>query len=155
HEAVRRRGSRGTVDAKVLRKVETDGRAAQAVLTALFIYPVKSTRGIALTRAEIATTGFKWDRRWMIVDEKCLFITQRTHADLARVVPEIPREALVLRAPGLPDLFVPFDSEGAALTVKIWDFVGEALEEGREAHAWLSQFLGEPVRLVKVSPRVT
>jgi len=143
------------VDAKVLRKVETDGRAAQAVLSALFIYPVKSTRGIALTRAEIATTGFKWDRRWMIVDEKGLFITQRTHADLARVVPEITREALVLRAPGLPDLFVPFDGEGAPLTVKIWDFVGEALEEGREAHAWLSQFLGEPVRLVKVSPRVT
>jgi uncharacterized protein YcbX len=143
------------VDTKVVRKVEADGRAAQAVLTALFIYPVKSTRGIALTHAEIVTTGLKWDRRWMIVDEKGLFITQRTHSDLARVVPEITKEALVLRAPGLPDLSVPLEAAGSPLTVKIWDFVGEALETGKEAHEWLSRFLGEPVRLVTVSPGVS
>jgi uncharacterized protein len=102
----------GTMDAQVLRKVEPEGRATSAVLTHLFIYPVKSARGIALGRAGIASTGLNWDRRWMIVDENALFITQRTHPDLARVVPEITAEALVLRAPGLPDLFVPFTSEG-------------------------------------------
>jgi uncharacterized protein len=38
--------------------------------------------------------------------------------------------------------------------VTVWRFTGEALEEGAEAHAWLSAFLGESVRLVKVSPRM-
>ena len=79
----------GTMDARVLRKVEEEGRATSAVLTHLYIYPVKSTRGIALTSAGIAATGCEWDRRWMIVDENALFITQRTHPDLARIVPQI------------------------------------------------------------------
>jgi hypothetical protein len=139
------------VDAKVLRKVEADGRAAQALLAALFLYPVKSTRGIALTSARIAATGFEWDRRWMIVDENALFITQRTHPDLARVVPQITPEALVLRAPGRADLLVPFASEGPPLAVRVWRSDCVALEEGPDAHEWLSGFLGQSVRLVKVS----
>ena len=142
----------GTMDARVLRKVEEGGRATSAVLTHLFIYPVKSTRGIALTSAGVAATGCEWDRRWMIVDENALFITQRSHPDLARIVPQITADALVLRAPGLPDLFVPFTSGGLPLPVRIWRSQCVALEEGPEAHEWLSGFLGQRVRLVKVSP---
>ena len=139
------------MDAQISGKVERERRATQARLTQLFIYPVKSARGIALERAEIAATGLMWDRRWMIVDENALFITQRTHPDLARVVPEITREALVLRAPGLSDLVVPFDTAGPCLRVRIWDSHCEALEEGGDAHEWLSRYLGQPLRLVKVS----
>jgi uncharacterized protein YcbX len=143
----------GTLDSQALREVEIRGRPGTAVLTRLFIYPVKSTRGIELDEAEIAATGLKWDRRWMIVDDKGRFLTQRERPQLARIVPEI-RDALVLSAPGRAELRVPFDHRGPAVTVTVWRFTGEALEEAAEAHAWLSGFLGESVRLVKVSPQM-
>src|SRR5579862_783594 len=144
----------GTLDSELLRQVEVRGRPGTALLTRLFIYPVKSTRSIELTSAEIAATGLEWDRRWMIVDDRGRFLTQRERPKLARVVPEIRSDALVLSAPGRPDLVVPFDSRGPGVTVTVWRFTGEALEEDAAAHEWLSEFLGESVRLVKVSPQM-
>ena len=51
----------------------------------LHVYPVKSCRGIALERAQLAATGFADDRHWMLVRPNGRFVTQR----------ELPRMALV------------------------------------------------------------
>src|SRR5579884_1240173 len=121
-------------------------------VTGLFVYPVKSGRGVVKSRVQIAATGFEWGRHWMVVDAKGRFITQRTHPQLARVVPEITESSMNLSAPGLPVLQLPLEPVGAEVPVQVWDYHGMALDQGKEAQDWVSQAIGESVRLVRVAP---
>ena len=122
-----------------------------ATVTALFIYPVKSTRGIATARARSEARGLQWDRQWMIVDQEGYFLTQRTHPHLARIVPSVEGGVLSLNAPDLPELRVGPDAGGEPLTVTVWDDVCTARGQGSAADAWLSRAAAQPVRLVRVA----
>lgn len=121
-------------------------------IQALNVYPVKSARGIPLASVKLAATGFEWDRQWMVVDAADSFITQRTHPRLARVVPSIGREALTLSAEGLEPLEVPLAIEGAPVTVQVWNDSCIAQDQGDAAADWLSEAIGDAVRLVRVGP---
>jgi uncharacterized protein YcbX len=48
-----------------------------AFVSGLFVYPVKSLRGIALGRSKVSLLGLEWDRHWMVIDESGRFRTQR------------------------------------------------------------------------------
>ena len=120
-----------------------------ATVSALFYYPLKSTRGIATSVARLAPTGIEWDRQWMVVDAAQRFLSQRTHPHMARIVPQVADGVLTLTHPDLPELRVPEATGGAALTVRIWDDSCEALPQAAAADEWLSRALGEPVRLVR------
>ena len=48
-----------------------------AQITDLYIYPVKSLKGIALKEAQTARRGLKFDREWMVTDHEYNFISQR------------------------------------------------------------------------------
>ncbi len=121
-----------------------------ATLSGLFIYPVKSARGIAQASARVTPLGLEWDRQWMIVDERGVFLSQRTHPQLARLVPRIEAHALMLTAPELTELRVPLDVQGETLPVRVWDDHMSALTQGAHADEWLSWAVGQPVRLVRV-----
>ncbi|MDB6092279.1 MAG: hypothetical protein JWN85_5063 [Gammaproteobacteria bacterium] len=123
-----------------------------ATVAGLYIYPVKSARGIPLARVRVAGAGFEWDRHWMLVDPKGMFITQRTHPQLAQIVPEIGSDSLTLTAPDLPALRVPLEPCGESVPVRVWDHSCTALDQGLTAAEWASQAVGKPVRLVRVSP---
>jgi MOSC domain-containing protein len=124
--------------------------ATMATVAGLFVYPVKSARGIALERAHLAATGFRWDRHWMLIDPKGTFLSQRTHPQLARIVPEITAQGLTLRAPGQPELRVPFAADGARVVVRVHRDPCIGLAQGRAADEWLSRAVGEAVQLVRV-----
>lgn len=123
-------------------------------IQALNIYPVKSARAVPLGSVRLAATGFEWDRQWMAVDAADCFITQRTHPRLACVVPSIGREALTLSAEGLEALDVPLAIGGAPITVQVWNDSCIAQDEGDEAAEWLSEAIGDAVRLVRVGPQM-
>ncbi len=57
----------------------------QAQIAGLFVYPIKSCAGVALTEAVLTETGLDLDRAWMVVDTQGEFVSQR----------ELPRLALV------------------------------------------------------------
>ena len=118
----------------------------------LFVYPVKSARGTATARARLAATGFEWDRQWMLVDARGSFLSQRTHPRLARIVPEITDDALVLHASGVPALRVMLDYRGEQVPVRVWKDACVGVDQGGAAHAWASRVIGEAVRLVRVAP---
>ena len=40
-----------------------------AQITDLYIYPVKSLKGIALKEAQTAQRGLEFDREWMVTDQ--------------------------------------------------------------------------------------
>jgi uncharacterized protein len=109
-------------------------------------------RGIACTQARLGATGLEWDRQWMVVDAKGTFLSQRTHPRLARIVPEITADALVLNAPDAPALRVPFTATGEEVPVRVWKDSCVGVEQGSAAHEWVSRFLGRPVRLVRMAP---
>jgi len=118
----------------------------------LFVYPVKSARGTATARARLAATGFEWDRQWMLVDARGTFLSQRTHPRLARIVPEITADALMLHAPDVPALRVPLDSGGEEVPVRVWKDACVGVDQGGAAHEWVSRVVGQAVRLVRVAP---
>lgn len=125
-----------------------------ATIQALNIYPIKSARATPLDSVRLAATGFEWDRQWMAVDAADAFITQRTHPRLARIVPSVAGEALTLRAAGLEPIAVPLALQGAPVVVQIWNDSCIALDQGDEAAQWLSEAIGDAVRLVRVGPQM-
>ena len=117
-------------------------------LSQIYLYPVKSLGGIALSSARVEARGLEHDRRWMLVDEGGRFLTQREYPGMARVSPAVAGEGLELNAPGMETLRVPFVTEGPAQTVRVWRSVCEAISAGDEAAEWLTRCLGAPVRLM-------
>jgi MOSC domain-containing protein len=121
-------------------------------VSALYVYPVKSMRGIPHAQVRVSATGLDWDRQWMVVDGKGTFLSQRTHPLLARIVPEITADALLLNAPDSRPLRVPFATTGDEVPVRVWKDQCVGVEQGAAAHEWVSRFLGRQVRLVRVAP---
>ena len=118
----------------------------------LFVYPVKSARGVAKARVRVGASGFECDRQWMLVDAQGTFLSQRTHPQLTRIVPEITDDALVLHAAGVPVLRVPLDNRGEPLPVRVWKDACVGVDQGAAAHEWASWVLGQAVRLVRAAP---
>jgi uncharacterized protein len=121
----------------------------------LNIYPVKSCRGVPQHSVRLLSTGFEWDRQWMVIDATDSFITQRTHPKLATVQPALTADALVLSAAAAGTLRVALDREGPSTTVRVWDDSCIARDEGDEASEWLSAAIGDSVRLVRVSAQMS
>lgn len=119
-------------------------------LSGLFVYPVKSCRGIELARAELTSAGLRHDREWMIVTPAGRFITQRDAPRLALIDTALGADTLLLRAPGMPPLELSCDSNGqAAVQVTVWRDRCSAFDAGRAAARWLGRFLGRPARIVR------
>ena len=70
-----------------------------AIVTGLFIYPVKSCGGIKLSEAHLLETGLAHDRQWMLVDADGRFVTQRTHPAMALIQTALEADVLRLRHP--------------------------------------------------------
>lgn len=121
-------------------------------IAALFIYPVKSCRGIALTSARVTERGFEHDREWMVVDVAGRFVSQRTEPRLASITTAITATSLVLAAPGADTLQVPLDQSGIASPVTIWNDTVPGIDQGTAAAAWLSARLAGDYRLVRFDP---
>lgn len=117
-------------------------------LSAINRFPVKSCRGEALRSALIEPWGLSGDRRWMVVDEDGEAITAREQRRLLLVRPELEDGGLLVRAEGRPDLRVTVP---AVPDVKVTVFGRAPLaacQADPAAHAWFSELLGVPARLV-------
>ena len=127
-------------------------RDVSAKIARLFIYPVKSCAGIEVQEALLLKTGLEWDRVWMVVDVEGEFVTQRELPRMALIRPQIRSDGLVLRAPGMSALHVALDMVEALTRVRVWDDVVKACDMGAVAAQWFSDFLGQPLRLVRFDP---
>ena len=124
----------------------------QCIVRDLFVYPMKSGRGIPKTRVHLASTGFEWDRHWMAASHEGVFMSQRTEPRLALIEPEIGTDLLTLRSEGLPALQVPLQPQGEGKPAEVWKNAISALDQGDEAAAWLTRVIGKEARLLRVSP---
>jgi uncharacterized protein YcbX len=127
---------------------------ATIAVTGLYYYPIKGCRGYALQTAVLDERGIVDDRRFLIVDAKDRFVTQREHPQLALIAPCVEPRTLSLTAPGTQPVTIDTHSPTARRTVTIWRDTVEAIDQGEAAARWLSEYLGEPVRLVKFADDV-
>jgi uncharacterized protein len=121
----------------------------------LWIYPVKSCRGIPLESVELDGCGFSGDRRFLIVDAQGKAVTQRAVPTLARIETQLGPDSLSLHCSGHGSIQVPRDSDDAPIAVvEIWGDQNLAADDcGAEAAHWLSDLLSMSVRLVRSGSR--
>lgn len=120
-----------------------------ATISRLFVYPVKSLGGIEVRAAEVGARGLLHDRRWMLVDEKGVFLSQRRLPRMARIQVRIQAGRLVARAPGMPALELPLrPRHGGSVRVSVWGDEVRAVSCGGEADRWFGESLGTMCRLV-------
>lgn len=123
------------------------------ILTEIWTYPIKSLGGVALPEAEVQRRGLRYDRRWMLVDEQGLFVSQR----------EIPEMALLGTAFDGPFLHVfskkntrlrlqiplePPLNELEKIQVRVWNDACAARLLPKIINNWFSDVLGHNIRLV-------
>ncbi|MBA1202085.1 MOSC domain-containing protein [Pseudomonas capeferrum] len=120
-------------------------------LSELYRYPVKSAQAQRLQRSPVDLLGLEGDRRWMLIEEgNGRFLTQRAWPQLSQLTATCDVDGrLRLEAPGQMalDLAVP-DGDQALRGVMVWRDSLRVPDAGEAAAAWLSRFLGKPVRLV-------
>lgn len=118
-------------------------------LAALHVYPVKSCRGIELASAKLTVGGLAHDREWMIVDDTGRFLTQRVVPRMALIDTALTDCALILRAPDAGAVSIALDHRGDSIETVIWRDRCRGIDQGEDAAAWVSQFLGRHARLVR------
>lgn len=130
-----------------------------AHIDALWLYPIKGCRGFTVRTATLAQTGLVvdgiGDREWVVVDDHGGFLSQRELPKMAQIETRSTGVSLRLRAPGMLQLDVPFESAGDVLKVRVWNDEIAAVTQGEIADAWFSQFLGVRCRLMRFDPEAT
>lgn len=121
-------------------------------VSALNVYPIKSCAGVSVTEALLIETGLEFDRAWMVVDAQGSFVTQRELPRMALIQPTLKHLEVVLRAPGMLALHLAIDGVEEPVRVKVWNDEVAAYDMGDLAAQWFSDFLGQPLRLVRFDP---
>lgn len=126
-------------------------RAGTVEVAALHIYPIKSCAGMSVASASLDRRGFVGDRRFMVVDDNGVFISQRTVPRIALVVPRIADGAITLAVPGMPTVTVPVVEDAPRSSAVVWRDRCAAVDQGDEASQWFTSHLGMPARLVRLA----
>jgi uncharacterized protein len=125
---------------------------SSASISRLFVYPVKSCAGVELREAVLTDTGLDLDRAWMVVDAQGRFVTQRALPRMALIRPQLRSSEVVLRAPGMLALHLAIEAVEEPVKVRLWDDELAAYDMGAVAAQWFTDFLGQPLRLVRFDP---
>jgi uncharacterized protein YcbX len=120
-------------------------------ISELYIYPVKSLAGIAVTAAEMTSRGLKFDRRLMLVDQKNVCLTQRDIPEMALLQPSFEEKGFSVRHKhhSTDYLFIPHQPEGnETAEVRIWKDVCRARIYDESINQWFSNLFGIQCKLV-------
>ena len=122
-------------------------------LSEINIYPIKSLGGISLQHAVLEDKGLEHDRRWMLVDEEGMFVTQRKYDELSMLQVHIGPELLTVTHKTDPAQRLSFrlnETTGRNINVSIWNDVATGTEVSTIANNWFSDFMKMKVILVRM-----
>lgn len=120
-------------------------------LSEIWIYPIKGLGGIRLRSSKVLEKGLEYDRRWMLVDENGVFMTQRDKPTMALFKLKIEKEELkITYSPTsmVHSISLHPNRLEKSERVVIWDDTVTAQEVGNETSAWFSSILNLKCRLV-------
>jgi uncharacterized protein YcbX len=115
-------------------------------ITALYTHPVKGAHRLEHENAVVEPWGLAGDRRWMLVDENGVGITQRDESRLVLLRVRENAGGLTLSAPDLPDLQVGEPIGEPEEFVRVFSSQDKAPARIAESR-WVSKFLGRSARL--------
>ncbi len=114
-----------------------------AQITDLYIYPVKSLKGIALTKAQTAKRGLEFDREWMVTDDQYNFISQREIELMTTIETGIDSLSIILTSNNQKVLKIPLNSSRSnKVRAMVWGDRCDGFDEGDDASRWLNDVLG-------------
>jgi hypothetical protein len=127
------------------------------VLKQIYIYPIKSCKGIALQTAKIGPFGLENDRRWMVYNtETNRFCTQRTIPKMALISTTFEEDCLVLDYPEMPTMKIAVKGkdqkqEPIVSNIGLWKNEVRGVDEGDSIAEWVSACLKTPgLRLIRM-----
>ena len=120
------------------------------ILSEIYIYPVKSLGGISVDSAIVEARGLKYDRRFLLVDENDMFMTQRDFPQLAFLKLSFSENGFkVLNTQNNSHTIIPFESDSKEnISVTIWDDVCRAVRVSKELDDWFSTAINKKCSLV-------
>ena len=116
-------------------------------VTQLFIYPIKSLGGIEIKQSLVTQRGLQYDRRFMLVDEQGVFLTQRTLHKMALCKLGLINNGFVVSYEN-KTIEIPFSLTGTTQQVTVWDDTFEAVVADEKYNQWFSEQLKQPIKLV-------
>lgn len=118
-------------------------------VSGLYVYPLKSARGLSMEEAALDPFGLAGDRRWCVVDPEGRAITQRECPALATLDVRPSAGGITIRRRGREPLFVDVPGSGRSeVAVRVHDDRTEGIPASPESEVWLQAALGIPCRLV-------
>jgi uncharacterized protein len=124
-----------------------------AVISELWVYPIKSCQGHALSVATALETGLRHDRCMMVVRaDGGEMVSQRGFPQMALIRPTIEEDALTLNAPTMASLTINIDANNGSRMVTVWSDSVSAIDMGDDVSNWFSTALNASVRLVRFDP---
>lgn len=123
-------------------------------ISEIWIYPIKSLGGIRLREALLMERGLQLDRRYMLLDAKGQFMTQRKISGMALLEVSLGHDHLQVRHrhKDLTPLILPLEPDlhltNESLQAPIWDDSSLAFLLCKEANEWFSEALEMPCQLV-------
>lgn len=140
-------------DATMLIAVQLTGQKNYHMLTVseLYIYPIKSLGGFNVNAATLTDRGFEHDRRWMLVDENNVFLSQRELTAMALLKVKLNDNGLEIyhSQKDAEHIVVSFQNNGGEqLRVRVWDDDCDAITVSKTIDDWFSEMLSIKCRLV-------
>jgi uncharacterized protein len=113
------------------------------------IYPIKSLGGIQLKNSEVGLKGLKFDRRYVLVDENGVFVSQRSIPEMCLFHTSILENGFeIINTQNTKKLTIPFELiEGEELMVKVWDDNIRCFVASDDVNDWFSENFGMKLRL--------
>lgn len=117
------------------------------LISEINIFPIKSLGGISVKSSIVENRGLRFDRRWMLVDEKNKFLTQREFPKMATVKVQIAENNLIVSA-DQKSLEIPFEIKvEETKVVKIWSSRCRAKIYEKPINDWFSGVLQTDCKL--------
>jgi hypothetical protein len=117
----------------------------------LFIYPIKSLKGISVPAIKLTPTGFEMDRLMMLVDAQGRFVSQREFPALCKfeVHLNIKKQSLLVKHRE-HEIHVPLrpSTNSIKAAVTVWEDTVEAVVADSFINQWFTNQLATEVRLV-------
>ncbi|XP_076025441.1 molybdenum cofactor sulfurase [Genypterus blacodes] len=147
------------------RDISTDASSHEGAytLTNIYIYPIKSCGAYEVHSWPVGSLGLLYDRGWMVVNGNGVCLSQKREPRLCLIRPQVhlPSNKLLLQASGMDTISVPLENYTPVHTRqkvcqgKVCGDRVETVDCGDNAASWLSEFLGQPCRLIRQSPDST
>ncbi|PWB24224.1 MOSC domain-containing protein [Flavobacterium sp. HTF] len=121
------------------------------VVKEIYIYPIKSLAGISCQTALAEEMGFENDRRWMLINEDNLHVTQREYPIMSQFYPQISEGKISITFENDKHEFSIDEDLKIPIETNVWEDKTEVTEVSKSTSEWFSKHLGFACKLVRIN----